>query len=185
MMKVKLKTGQVAAVLGIPPKQLQNVVAAGYVQPTVVGHGRGSIRLYSLENIVHLQLLELLVHAYGLERQQAATRLAQVWPKRFSPPALVLVLPPTETVWNAGLPLEPLRLPLRAIAESTQQRITHVMAAYQEKKRGRPAGWKPQMHQALADVSAALQTVSDDQIRHEIAAYRAQQRARPAAVSQS
>jgi hypothetical protein len=110
----------VAAVLGITPQQLQNVVAAGYVQPTVVGHGRGSIRLYSLENIVHLQLLELLVHAYGLERQQAATRLAQVWPKRFSPPAPVLVLPPTETVWSAGLPLEPLRLPLRAIAEATQ-----------------------------------------------------------------
>jgi hypothetical protein len=41
------------------------------------------------------------------------------------------------------------------------------------------------MHQALADVSAALQMVSDDQIRHEIAAYRAQRRTRPAAVSQS
>jgi hypothetical protein len=140
------------------------------------------VRLYSLEDLVRLYLLELLVHAYGLERQQAATRLAQVWPKQFAPPAPVLVLPPVDTSWSAGLPLEPLRLPLCAIAVSIQQRIPQALAAYQEKKRGRPAGWALQMRQAVAEVSVALQEVDDAQIQREIAAYRARRRTGSPAV---
>ena len=57
---------------------------AGYVQPTVAGQGRGSVRLFSLENVVHLTVLELLVQAYGLERQRAAAMLALVWPPRLT-----------------------------------------------------------------------------------------------------
>ena len=46
MTTLQLKTGQVAAVVGIPSKQVQNDVDAGYVQPTVAGQGRGSVRLF-------------------------------------------------------------------------------------------------------------------------------------------
>jgi hypothetical protein len=46
MTTLQLKTGQVAAVVGIPAKQVQNDVDAGYVQPTVAGQGRGSVRLF-------------------------------------------------------------------------------------------------------------------------------------------
>jgi hypothetical protein len=179
MTTLQLKTGQVAAVVGIPAKQVQNDVDAGYVQPTVAGQGRGSVRLFSLENVVHLTALELLVQAYGLERQRAAAMLAHVWPPRLTKRVKVLQIPPAQTARSADIPLEPIRLPLGAIIEATEKRITQVLATYGEKKRGRPAGWSQRMHQALADVSAPLQQVSDAQLQEAIAAYRATRRRIP------
>src|SRR5262245_11653176 len=99
--------------------------------------------------------------------------LAQVWPPRLTKRLKRLLIPPTPTASSAGIPLEPIGLPLRTIIEVTEQRITQVLETYREKKRGRPAGWAQQMHQALADVAEPLQQVSDTQIQHAIAAYRA------------
>ena len=178
MTTLQLKTGQVAAVVGISSKQVQNDVDAGYVQPTVAGQGRGSVRLFSIENVVHLTVLELLVQAYGLERQRAAAMLADVWPLRLTNRVKVLQIPPAPTTRSAEIPLEPIRLPLGAIIAATEQRITQVLATYGEKKRGRPAGWSQHMHQALADVSAPLQQVSDAQLQEAIAASRATRRRR-------
>jgi len=178
MTMLELKAGQVAAVVGISPKQLQNDVDAGYVRPAVVGQGRGSVRLFSLDNVVQLTVLELLVQAYGLERRRAATMLAHVWPPRLTKRRKVLLISPTPTARSAGLALAPIRLPLHAIVEATEQRITQVLAAYCEKKRGRPAGWAQQMRQALTGLSEPLQQVSDGQIQHAIAAYRATRRRR-------
>ena len=182
MTMLQLKAGQVAAVVGISPKQLQNDVDAGYVRPTVAGQGRGSVRLFSVDNVVQLTVLELLVQAYGLERRRAATMLAHVWPPRLTKRRKVLLIPPAHTARSAGLALEPIRLPLHVIVEATEQRITQVLATYHEKRRGRPAGWAQQMRQALADLSEPLQQVSDGQIQHAIATYRAARRRR---VSQS
>ena len=83
MTRMRLKTGQVATILNMNPKQLQNDVDAGYVRPLVAGQGRGRVRLYSFENVVQLKVLDILVQAYGLERQRAATMLARAWPSRF------------------------------------------------------------------------------------------------------
>jgi DNA-binding transcriptional MerR regulator len=173
---MQLKTGQVAAVLGITPKQIQNDVDAGYVRPTVAGQGRGSTRLFSVEDVVRIKALEILVQAYGLERQRAATLLARAWPRRLTPSTKVLVIPPAVTSSGEGIDLEPIRLPLGAIVKTTTQRIHRVLAEYREKKRGRPVGWSQQMRQSLAEVSASLQGASDAQIRREIAAYRATRR---------
>jgi hypothetical protein len=178
MTSIQLKTGQVAAVLGITPKLIQNAVDAGYVRPTVAGQGRGSTRLYSVEEVVRIKVLEILVQAYGLERQRAATLLAHAWPRRLPPSDKVLVIHPTVTSSSEGIDLEPIRLPLAAIVKTTTQRIHRVLAEYREKKRGRPVGWSRQMRQSLADVSASLQGASDEQIRREIAAYRTTRRTR-------
>jgi DNA-binding transcriptional MerR regulator len=178
MTSMKLKTGQVAAILNINPKQLQNDVDAGYVQPIVTGQGRGSVRLYSFENVVRLKVLGLLVQAYGLERPRAATMLARAWPQPFTNQTEILIIPPTLTSIGEGIDLEPIRLPLREIVESIEQRVNEVVQTYHEKKRGRPVGWSQQMRQALTDVSAHLQEVSDEQITQEIETYRTQRRSR-------
>jgi DNA-binding transcriptional MerR regulator len=178
MMGMKLKTGQVAAILNMNPKQLQNDVDAGYVRPAVAGQGRGSVRLYSFENVVQLKVLALLVQAYGLERPRAATMLARAWPQPFSNQTKILIIPPTLTSIGEGIDLEPIRLPLHEIVESIEQRVNEVVTTYQEKKRGRPVGWSQQMRQALTDVSVHLQEASDEQITHEIETYRARRRSR-------
>src|SRR5438105_14588127 len=108
MTTLQLKTGQVAAVVGISSKQVQNDVDAGYVQPTVAGQGRGSVRLFSIENVVHLTVLELLVQAYGLERQRAAAMLADVWPLRLTTRVKVLLIRPAPHPRLVARSLEPL-----------------------------------------------------------------------------
>jgi DNA-binding transcriptional MerR regulator len=178
MTSMQLKTGQVAAVLGLTPKQIQNDVDTGYVRPTVAGQGRGSTRLYSVEDVVRIKVLEILVQAYSLERQRAATLLARAWPRRWPPRATVLEIPLAVTSSGEGIDLEPIRLPLGAIVKITKQRIHRVLEEYREKKRGRPVGWSQQMCHSLAEVSASLQGASDAQIRQEIAAYRATRRTR-------
>jgi hypothetical protein len=175
MDKLTLKAGQVAAVLNITTKRLQNTVEAGYLRPTLPGKGRGSERRYSFEDVVQMQALEILVSSYGLAAPRAAQMLADVWPRRFSLRQRVLVLRPAPSV--RGVKLEPIKLPLGEIAAAAQARIQQVLADYQEKKRGRPAGWSAKFNKALAEVSDALQGTSDEQIEREIANYRRTRRA--------
>ena len=105
-------------------QELQNDVDAGYVRPMVAGQGRGRVRLYSFENVVQLKVLDILVRAYGLERQCAATMLARAWPPRFTKRTRVLIIPPAVTTIEEGIDLEPIRLPLGGIVESTSSAST-------------------------------------------------------------
>jgi len=176
MDKLTLKAGQVAAALNISTKRLQNTVDAGYLRPTLTGSGRGSERRYSFEDVVQMQALEILVTSYGLAAPRAARMLAEVWPRRFSLRQRVLVLRPAPSV--GGVKLEPIKLPLGEIAAAAEARIQQVLADYKEKKRGRPAGWSAKFTGALAQVSDALQDVSDEQIEREVANYRRAPRTR-------
>lgn len=173
MENFELKAGQVAAVVGINAKQLQNAVEAGYVRPSIAGRGRGSVRLYTFEDVVRLRVFNILVKAYGLEQGRAARMLSSAWPRRLTASRQTLVIEPTKASAGRGLPLEPITIPLADIMTETERRIGRVRKTYREKKRGRPAGWSKQMRETLSDVSDHLQDVGDEQIRHAIAAHRA------------
>jgi DNA-binding transcriptional MerR regulator len=82
--KTPLKAGQVAAVLNLTTKRLQNTVDAGYLRPAQAGQGRGSERRYSFEDVVQMQSLEILISSHGLAASRAAQMLTEVWPRRFS-----------------------------------------------------------------------------------------------------
>ena len=77
-----------------------------------------------------------------------------------------------------GVELELIKLPLSEIVAAAEARIRQVLEDYQEKKRGRPAGWSAKFTEALSQVSDALEGVSDEQIEQEIAEYRKKRRAR-------
>jgi DNA-binding transcriptional MerR regulator len=173
MENFELKSGQVAAVVGIDTKQLQNAVAAGYVRPSVAGRGRGSARLYTFEDVVRLRVFDILVRSYGLEQERAARMLASAWPRRLTSGKQTLIIAPAKGPAGRGLPLEPITLPLADIMTETERRISRVRETYREKKRGRPAGWSKRMNEALSDISGHLRGVDDEQIRRSIAAHRA------------
>lgn len=175
MNNLTLKAGQVAAVLNISTKRLQNTVDAGHLRPLRAGSGRGSERRYSFEDVVRMQALEILISSYGLAAPRAARMLEEVWPRRFSLRRRVLVIRPEPAM--PGVRLEPIKLPIGEIAAVAQSRIEQVLADYQEKKRGRPAGWSAKFTGALSQVSEALQGVSDEQIEQEIADHRRRRRA--------
>jgi hypothetical protein len=117
-----------------------------------------------------MQALEILVNSYGLSAPRAARMLSDVWPRRFSRRPRVLVIRPEPAL--SGVKLEPIKLPLSEIVAAAEARIQQVLEDYQEKKRGRPAGWSAKFTKALSRVSDALQGVSDEQIEREILKYR-------------
>ena len=163
-----------AAVLNISTKRLQNIVDAGYLRLALAGRGRGNVRQYNLEDVVHIQALEILINAYGVAPPRAARMLAEVWPRRFKRQS-VLVIEPKSTV--RGIKLEPIKVPLKEIAAAAEARIQQVLPGYREQKRGRSAIWPEKFDKALAQVSDALQEASDEEIAREIADYRGERRA--------
>lgn len=136
----ELKSGQVAAVVGIDAKQLQNVVAAGYVRPSVASRGRGSARLYTFEDIVRLRVFYILVRAYGLEQRRAARMLSSAWPRRLTADKQTLVIEPTKASAGRGLTLGPIMIPLAEVMTETERRIERVRKPYHEKKTEAPGG---------------------------------------------
>jgi DNA-binding transcriptional MerR regulator len=170
MSNLTLKAGQVAAALNISTKRLQNTVDAGYLRPAKVGRGRGSERRYSFEDVAPMQALEILVKYYGLSMPRAAQMLSDVWPRRFSRRPRALVIRPEPSV--GVVRLEPIKLPLSEIVAAAEACIQQVLEDYQEKKRGRPAGWPAKFTKSLSRVSDALQGVSEEQIERDVLAYR-------------
>jgi hypothetical protein len=169
---MELKAGQVAAVLGIDPKQVQNAVDAGHVRSSVKARGRGTLRLYSLEDVVRIKVFNILVEDYGIEKRRAAEMVSRAWPKRFTKRKKVLVIAPKSRRTAGALDLEPIKLPLNEIIKATERRLEQVLKTYKERKRGRPEGWRAKMRQSLAEISESLQDVSDDQIKKAIEDYR-------------
>ncbi len=159
--------------LRIDARQLQNAVEAGYVRPSVAGRGRGSVRLYSFEDVVRFRVFDILVRAYGMEQERAARMLSSAWPRRLTPDRQTLSIVPAKASADRGLSLGSITIPLADIVTETERRIGRVRKSYREKKRGRPVGWSKQMREALSDVSDNLQSVDDEQIRRSIAAHRA------------
>ncbi|MGH9839570.1 MAG: hypothetical protein ACREEM_12385 [Blastocatellia bacterium] len=164
-----------ATVLNISTKRLQNTVDAGYLRPTLAGRGRGSVRQYSFEDVVRMQSLEILINSYGLSAPRAARTLLEVWPRHFRR-RRVVVIKPEATV--RGVKLEPIKLPLGEIVKAAETRIRQVLSGYEEKKRGRPVGWSAKFTKSLAQVSEALEGVSDEEIAREIANHRRERRTR-------
>jgi DNA-binding transcriptional MerR regulator len=130
----ELKAGQVAAVVGIDARQLQNAVEAGYVRPSVLGRGRGSVRLYSFEDVVRLRVFDILVRAYGMEQERAARMLSSAWPRRLTAGRQTLCIVPTKASSGRGVSLVPITIPLGDIVMETERRIGRVRKSYRERK---------------------------------------------------
>jgi hypothetical protein len=173
----KFKLGQIAELLGIEPKELQNAVDAGYVRAASPARGRGHVRFYQAEQVYYFAALWLLWKTYGLKKQWAAEVLREVWPKPFKPLNSLRINPDfSSDSLRLEVPLPPIELPLNRIVSSLDDRIRKVRGQYREKKRGRPPGWSKAMGQTLGQISQALEPVDDLQIKREIASYRAETR---------
>ena len=177
---LSLKTGQVVAALGLSSKYLQNLVEAGYVRPAVGGPGKGSARRFTFADVVFVQAFDILVRGYGLEQKRAAQMLGAAWPEREWEQTRELTLMPAAS--GMKVTLAPIRLPLARIARETAAKVERVRETYQEKKRGRPEGWRREMRSALGVVAEALQEASEEDLRQAIAAARSRRRA-PAGVA--
>jgi len=176
MVQEVLKTGQVAAALGMGKKEIQNAVDGGYIRPATSARGRGSLRLYRFEDVVRLRVFQILVNSYGIERPRAASMLSRAWPRPFQKRKKTLEIQPSAADKGVPVALKPIQLPLESIVRTTERRLATVLKGYREKKRGRPPGWDRAMRRTLAEVSKTLENADAESLREAVALTRSQRR---------
>ena len=169
MPTVELKLKQASAVLGVDPKDLQNLVQFKVLRPP----RRDSFYWFDnrllLEARVAFYLKESLgtsTEMLGLFTQALSSNLKEEEPARF------------RYVWLRSRPAsgrEPIevRIPLRELAKELEQQLPRA-AVYQDLPRGRKRpGWKRAFARSLEAAARDLTGVTQSQIMEAVRGYRA------------
>ena len=179
MPALELKLKQASAVLGVTPKDLQNLVQFGIVRPTRRGHVywfdedlllRAKAAIYLKKSLgtsagVLVKLTDALFHAAGRSRagRKDTVRLL------FRPQ-------------GGNEPVE-IRVPLRSLAQEINQRLP-LAAAYADFPRGRKRpGWKEEFLQSLERAAGDLRDLSEAKILEVAHAQRRRKKSFPEVTS--
>jgi len=175
MQAVELKLKQASAVLGMPPKELQNLVQFGVVRP----QRRRGLCVFDTYSLYEAQVAEYFKAALGTRTERLAkfVEAFSVCLKNQSPvvPDFVVFkseIPPAMDLMEIKLPLKE----LTAFIEARLQRL----ALYKDVPRGRKrAGWKQQFLDTLKEAAADLGDVSPDEITRTVREYRKSRKHKP------
>jgi hypothetical protein len=175
MQAVELKLKQASAVLGMPTKELQNLVQFGVVKPR---RRRGlylfdTLCLYQAQVAGHLKLalgtpapkLTEFVEAFSEFLQRGENEIPDV-----------LVFRSSSRYWTR--PVE-VRLPFRQLRESLEARLERV-DLYRDLPRGRKRpNWKAEFLATLTEASQDIGDVSPEAVERTIREYRTSKKEKP------
>lgn len=175
MPPVELKLKQASAVLGIPPKDLQNLVQFGVVKPPCRRHVYWFDRNLLLQAKVAFYLKESL----GVPAKLLA-RVTRAWLGRNRRPLAevastlrFLSRPP------GGSEAVEIRVPLRSLAREIEEQLPRAMA-HGDLPRGRKrSGWKEALLQRIQTAAGDLGDVSDAEILQAVRMQRPRKRDLP------
>lgn len=175
MQAVELKLKQASAVLGMPPKELQNLVQFGVVRPK----RRRGLCVFDTYSLYEAQVAEYLKATLGAGTERLAKFVEAFSVYLKSQPAIV----PDFIVFKSEIPsaahLMEIKLPLKELAESIEARLQRVQL-YKDLPRGRKsAGWKREFLHTLQEAAEDLGDVSPDEIARTIREYRRSRRQKP------
>lgn len=167
MQQVQLKLKQASAVLGVPQKDLQNLVQARVLRP------RRRLGLYYFDTNL---LLQAKVAIYLKGALGASTRylskfaeaVAGIPEFETSTPAVVSL---KARARQTAPPVEIL-IPLGALAEELRQRLPLAVAARDLPRGRKRPGWARDFRAAVGEAAGDLDGVSQKQIADAIRAYR-------------
>jgi hypothetical protein len=168
----KLKLKQASAVLQVPPKELQNLVQFGVVKPK---RSEGTyffdrntllvakIALYVKESLgTRTTVLSKLMDAFSAAEDKLTSKKSSY---------IVFSCRP-------GAGEEPIKLgvPLRALEEQIQERMSRA-DLYKDLPRGRKRrGWKKEFLESLREAAKDIGEVSEEEILRTASAYRREKR---------
>lgn len=175
MQAVELKLKQASAVLGMPTKELQNLVQFGVVKPR---RRRGlylfdTLCLYQAQVAGHLKLalgtpapkLTEFVEAFSEFLKRGENEIPDV-----------LVFRSSSRYWTR--PVE-VRLPFRQLRESLEARLERV-ELYRDLPRGRKRpNWKAEFLATLTQASQDIGDVSPEAVERTIREYRTSKKEKP------
>jgi hypothetical protein len=167
MPRVELKLKQASAVLGVPPKDLQNFVQARVLKP------RRRLGLYYFDTNL---LLQATVALYLKGSLGASTRyltkfaeaVARLPGFETNTPAIVRV---RASAWKNEPPVE-IRIPLGALARELRRRLPLADVAKDLPRGRKRVGWKRAFLASVREAATELTGVSDEQIADTVNAYR-------------
>src|SRR6266849_6150349 len=175
MEAMELKLKQASAVLGVAPKDLQNLVQFKVLCPP----RRDSF--YWFNNRL---LLEAKVAFYLKESLGTSTEMLARFTQALSNNLKEKQPARSRYVWlrsrpaTGGEPIE-IRIPLRNLAKELEQQLPRA-AVYQDLPRGRKRrGWKREFARSLEAAARDLSGVTESQIMQAIRGYRAERKRLP------
>ena len=175
MQTVELKLKQASAVLGVDPKDLQNLVQFKVLLPP----RRDSV--YWFDNRL---LLEAKVAFYLKESLGTSTEVLARFTQALSNNLKEGEATSLRYVWLRSRPArgrEPIevRIPLRNLAKELEEQLPRA-AVYQDLPRGRKRpGWKREFARSLEAAARDLSGVTESQIMEAIRGYRAEKKRLP------
>jgi hypothetical protein len=170
MQAVQLKLKQASAVLGAPPKDVQNLVQFGLVRP----RRRKGVYWFDASALLTANVVFYLKDSLGASTASLSRviREAAKLPGFTNGTASVVSIQLRRRM--SRLPLE-IRIPLRALAEDLERRLL-LANAVPDLPRGRKRpGWKAEFRAALKEAAADLGTLSDADVLAAIRRSRARQ----------
>src|SRR5689334_21479655 len=174
MEAIELKLKQASAVLGVSPKDLQNLVQFKVLRPT---------RRDSLHWFDNRLLLEAKVALYLKESLGTSTEVLALFARALSglkdeDMARLRYVSLRSLPTRGREPIE-IRVPLRELAKELDEQLPR-SAVYQDLPRGRKRpGWKREFTRKLEAAARDLSGVTESQVSDAIRAYRSEKRQLP------
>jgi hypothetical protein len=175
MQAVRLKLKQASAVLGVPPKDLQNLVQLGVIRPMRRNH----VFWFDANLLLRAKVAFYLKQSLGSSSEVLA-RFTEALPQelsKFKSSSLTDICLRSRPA-NSTDAVE-IRIPVRSLAEELEEQIP-VALKYQDLPRGRKrAGWKKDFLRSLREAALDMGKVSEEQISKSIREYRASRKKLP------
>jgi hypothetical protein len=187
MQTVELKLKQASAVLGVNPKDLQNLVQFKVLRPPRRDNAYWFDNRLLLEAKVAFYLKESLgtsTEVLARFTQALSGSQKEVGRLRGRPPGCPTVPAGSRYVWLRSIPArgrEPIevRIPLGSLAKELEQQLPRA-AVHADLPRGRKRpGWKREFARSLEAAARGLSGVTESQIKEAIRGYRAGKKGLP------
>jgi hypothetical protein len=168
MLSVTLKLKQASAVLGVPPKDLQNLVQLGVIRPA----RRNSVCWFDTN-----LLLKAKVAFYLKESLGSSSDLLARFTEALSQNLSKLEMKDLRDICLRSRPLNgidavEIKIPIRSLAQELKDQLP-LASAYKDLPKGRKrAGWKTDFLRSAQRVAADLGDISEGQILKTVREYR-------------
>ena len=160
MQTVTLKLKQASAVLGVPPKDLQNLVQLGVIRPV----RRNSVCWFDTNLLLEAKVAFYLKEALGSSSDLLA-RFTEVFSKNLGKNKMGDLgdICFRSRPLNGTAAVE-IKIPVRSLAQELEDQIPLALA-YKDLPRGRKrSGWKKDFLRSVQKAAANLGNISEDEI---------------------
>ena len=168
MESLTLKLKQASAVLGVPPKDLQNLVQLGVIRPA----RRKNVCWFDTNLLLEAKVAFCLKQTLGSSSDLLA-RFTEAFSKNLSNTKMADL----GDICLRSRPLNgtdavEIRIPLRSLARELEDQIPRA-SAYKDLPKGRKrAGWKKDFLRNVREAAADLGDISEDEILRTVREYR-------------